>query len=834
MKRIQKQYHLVRRTWAEILLLLAFTLLTFPRAAAQAPLTELRLLAWSVDGLFLVGVTPGQIVALPGGSIQQSQLIWRLPAGGGPPQRLAEGLDPQLSPDGQRVLFTRLDDREPWAIDLETGHLQPSDAGAASPLTAAVAGDPAGRLYLSPDGSKRAILVNEFFTASLWVGEANAPAELVLSGEGEVFSDLSWRPDGQALALIRTPLGSQTDIAGELWRIDLATNTPTRLSQNNVADRSPVWTPDGTRLAVVRNGQRVIVPADRLQVEPFAQVEQASLRAAAPVEAAAQLTPPATIRVIHHASNTCRTVPVGQIDTIPFEEYVKRVVPYEVYPSWPAETLKAQAVAARTYGWDKVLQNPGGAYHVTDWVNHQYMCDTTVASTNQAVDATAGEYLAYNGQIITAMFSAENASPTKDNAFAAYLRAIDDPVSFGQTRNGHGYGMGQWGAQRWAGQHDWSYQAILLHYYTDVSLEEAGSAVDSAPPNVALAAPWSDGYVRSSRLRLLVNASDDSGQISQTNIYLSTPSETNLLVSQANPPHRAAYVVDVSAWADEALLNNTLVLTADAFDGSGKRSISPPVVIGLDRVAPTGLLTTATMLVGTTLITDSPVISLTLTASDAVAGASHLAMGRADWNWEGEDLTRELVGGQPVGQVVADTDALNGSALRATTAGDPSGTWTGPATTLPAPQSYRAYVRLKVGEHTNPAEVVRLEVIDTAGGDLIGLHTLRGTDFKATNVYEEFHIDFDRSTVVCDSLGEPVTFRLLFQDTADLSVDRLIVVEVPGPITTAPTYSHAHVRLKVIDAAGNVSNDLLVLPGPTGTDRLFLPLILKPGSDCTS
>ena len=28
--------------------------------------------------------------------------------------------------------------------------------------------------------------------------------------------------------------------------------------------------------------------------------------------------------------------------------------------------------------------------------------------------------------------------------------AIDDPVGFGQTRNGHGYGMSQKGAYRWA------------------------------------------------------------------------------------------------------------------------------------------------------------------------------------------------------------------------------------------------------------------------------------------------------------------------------------------------------------------------------------------------
>jgi hypothetical protein len=116
---------------------------------------------------------------------------------------------------------------------------------------------------------------------------------------------------------------------------------------------------------------------------------------------------------------------------------------------------------------------------------------------------------------------------------------------------------------------------------------------------------------------------------------------------------------------------------------------------------------------------------------------------------------------------------------------------------------------------------------------LIGLRTLRGVDFKASSVYEEFHIDFDRPSVICGSLGGPVTFRLLFQDTADLSLDRLVVVEYPGPITTTPTYSYAHVRLKAIDAAGNVSNDLLVLPTLTGADRVYLPLILKPGADCT-
>ena len=37
---------------------------------------------------------------------------------------------------------------------------------------------------------------------------------------------------------------------------------------------------------------------------------------------------------------------VGTIITMDIEEYLRGVVPSEVYPSWHAEALKAQAVAA--------------------------------------------------------------------------------------------------------------------------------------------------------------------------------------------------------------------------------------------------------------------------------------------------------------------------------------------------------------------------------------------------------------------------------------------------------------------------------------------------------
>ena len=278
-------------------------------------------------------------------------------------------------------------------------------------------------------------------------------------------------------------------------------------------------------------------------------------------------------------------------------------------------------------------------------------------------------------------------------------------------------------------------------------------------------------------------------------------------------------MLDVSSWTDQALIANTLVLTAEAFDAGGKRGVSPAVTLGLDRVAPTGLLTTTATLSGTTVITDSPVISLTLTGFDATAGASQIALGRADWAWEGENLTREQVGGQPVGRVVSDATALNGSAMQAAVASDPAGSWSGADITLPAPHQYRAYFRVKAGDHTLATEVARLEVL--GNGTLIGVHRLYGADFRATGLYQEFHVDFDYQA------ANPLIFRLTFQDAADIWLDRIMVTEYPIAYTPTPTYSQSNFRLKLIDGAGNISSDLLVLPTSQAAPNVYLPLIVK-------
>ncbi len=823
-------------------LLIILTLV--PPLTAQTPLTDLQLLAWSTDGLFFVGTRPGPIITLPNNSQQQLQILWQLTPNGSPQQELAQAINPQASPDGQFIIFTDPNTLTQRQLEVATGDIQPV-SNTLTTRNITIAGDPAGQLTLSPNGHKRAIIVNQFFSATLWLGIDNNPAQPILTATGELFSDVSWHPDSNSLALIRTPLGNQTESASELWRVDLSTNATSQLSQNNVADRSPVWNAAGNHLAVLRNDTLTIVPADQLQIDISPSIPTEIPPPPISSQAITPLPPLSTIKVIHHVSNTCRTVPVGQIDEIVFEDYVKRVVPHEVYPTWHAEALKAQAVAARTYAWDKYIQNSGNSYHVTDWVDNQYMCDTTVPSTNQAVDATQGEYLAHtynnSGQPITAMFSAENSSPTKNSPWVNYLQAVDDPVSFGITRNGHGYGLGQWGAQRWANDHGWSYQAILQHYYHNVLVQKSAAPTDTTPPKVTIVTPRHNQYLTSNKIHLTLNTADDSGNIAKTRVYATTPTTTTVLLDLNEAANTTGYIVDVSTWTDQSLLAQTLVLTAEVIDGSGKRAVSEPVIVGLDRVKPSGLLTgiPATEILVTELnltstllseqvsglsetnigqkhdIEASATFSFTISGTDDTAGLRHVAIGPNSWLWEGEALNHTT------GQIISDTAALNGNAIYALPATDASGEWASNSLTLTAPKQYRAYFRLKTSDHALATEITRLEIINTVTDDLIGLNRIYGPEFRDNDVYQEFHVDFDYQT------NNPIIMKLIFNDKTDIWLDRIILVEYPTSYTTTPTYTSADARLKIIDGAGNVSDDLVVATPPDdSSSQVFLPLII--------
>ena len=68
--------------------------------------------------------------------------------------------------------------------------------------------------------------------------------------------------------------------------------------------------------------------------------------------------PPPAIRVFRHAS--------GAVDTVDFRTYAANVLSREWIGSWTAESLRAGALAVKSYAWYQVLHwrggvNPGGA-----------------------------------------------------------------------------------------------------------------------------------------------------------------------------------------------------------------------------------------------------------------------------------------------------------------------------------------------------------------------------------------------------------------------------------------------------------------------------------------
>ncbi|HJT38191.1 MAG TPA: SpoIID/LytB domain-containing protein, partial [Actinomycetota bacterium] len=130
------------------------------------------------------------------------------------------------------------------------------------------------------------------------------------------------------------------------------------------------------------------------------------------------------------------------INELPLEQYLYGSVPRESPSSWPAEELKAQAVAARTYAVYKKLnaRAAGDSYDICTTSACQsylgYASKPSVtgtktvleaASTNAAIDATAGQVLLYSGQPICAEYSSSTGGYTAPGT-VPYEKAVPDPT----------------------------------------------------------------------------------------------------------------------------------------------------------------------------------------------------------------------------------------------------------------------------------------------------------------------------------------------------------------------------------------------------------------------
>jgi len=125
------------------------------------------------------------------------------------------------------------------------------------------------------------------------------------------------------------------------------------------------------------------------------------------------------------------------VNELPLEEYVVGVLRAETSERWPLETLRAQAIVARTYAAYYRTLNAGKPYHiVASTANQMYAGRVAAASPIwEAVRDTAGRVLFWEGDLFPAFYHSASGGYTEDprTVFAARnmppLKAIRDEFS---------------------------------------------------------------------------------------------------------------------------------------------------------------------------------------------------------------------------------------------------------------------------------------------------------------------------------------------------------------------------------------------------------------------
>ena len=124
------------------------------------------------------------------------------------------------------------------------------------------------------------------------------------------------------------------------------------------------------------------------------------------------------------------------INFVDLESYLYGVVPLEISASWGMESLKSQAVAARTYAVYNINPKSSYGYDLEDNQNSQVYWGYAYekSSTNEAVDDTKGEMIYYDNKLIQAFYHSTSGGKTENSenvwtTLLPYARGVEDEYS---------------------------------------------------------------------------------------------------------------------------------------------------------------------------------------------------------------------------------------------------------------------------------------------------------------------------------------------------------------------------------------------------------------------
>ncbi len=122
------------------------------------------------------------------------------------------------------------------------------------------------------------------------------------------------------------------------------------------------------------------------------------------------------------------------INALSLEQYLYGVIPSEVPYTWNEEALKAQAICARGFAVSNFKKHAAYGFNVCTTTNCQVYGGVSAEkqATTDAVNATAGEVLAYDGKIIESLFYSSSGGYTANvkNVWGSsipYLSGVEDP-----------------------------------------------------------------------------------------------------------------------------------------------------------------------------------------------------------------------------------------------------------------------------------------------------------------------------------------------------------------------------------------------------------------------
>ena len=126
------------------------------------------------------------------------------------------------------------------------------------------------------------------------------------------------------------------------------------------------------------------------------------------------------------------------ISLAPLEEYLRGVVSKEMSPSFPAEALKAQTVAARTFAMKNRGRHVDEGFDVCDSTHCQvYIGVAKYDSVDRAVDETRGEVLTFKDKLADTNFHTDSGGMTESvgdvwGTDVAYLIAVKEALQPGE------------------------------------------------------------------------------------------------------------------------------------------------------------------------------------------------------------------------------------------------------------------------------------------------------------------------------------------------------------------------------------------------------------------